>query len=268
MSYVEVPLIELQEIKKRLEDSLRWINDQLSKKPPQGKTKESVPKVSKTKESVPKAARPKSLGICMFVNKKVLKDQEICTREQLENCSQKCTSKAIHVKNGLLVCGRHKDSDTSKIEEIVNTGTLSVIRTIDLTEADMIEETGALKPGKYGLERRRHLRDVSSEEYVEAAIEECALLETFISQSERIIPVRINLKELLVAQFEGVSYVIDPLGDCFGKIVDQTGLTALETKMKTKEFGVVQPFLVPLEGARDREFLERFCLEYSLEYLQ
>jgi hypothetical protein len=108
---------------------------------------------------------------------------------------------------------------------------------------------------------------VSSEEYVEAAIDECTRLEALLSGSERIIPVRIELKELFVVLYEATMYVIDPLGDCFGKVVDPEAISALETKLKTKEFGVVAPYLTALEGPGDRTFLETFSLEYSTRYL-
>jgi hypothetical protein len=256
-SFVEVSVSELQLTRKYLEDALKWIDVQLAKNI----------QTTKTKESVPKPQRLKSLGVCMFVSKKVLKDQEISNRELLEKCTQRCASKAFHVKNGLLVCSRHKDSDTSRIEEIIQTGMSSGIKTAEVTKDEDLTLHGALKPGKYGKGRREVLYNVSSEEYVEAAIDECTRLESFLNKSSRVIPVRINVKELLVVQYEGTDYVIDPLGDCYGKVTDKEGLMALELKMKTKEFGAVHPFLVPLEGPNDRQFLEYFSLDYSLEYL-
>jgi hypothetical protein len=257
---VEGAMSRLMEIRQQLDLSLKYIDELIAKAP--------APRPNPAVEQPPVVVKQKSLGACMFVNKRVIKEQGISNRHDLENCSQRCNSKAIHVKNGLILCSRHKDSDVSKIEEILTNETCPVIYTVELT-TEMDEGSNAdapLKPGKYG-GRRGCPDNSSSEEYVEAAIETCALLEKLLEQTSRTIPVRIELKELLVVEYEGVSYVIDPLGDCFGKITNEDALTALETKTKMKEYGVVHSHLVPLGGSLDRIFLETFSLEYDIRYL-
>lgn len=256
---VTLTVQELRETKERLESLLGWVDGLLkSVREPE------IPVAEKPvrRASVSKVSKLKTLGVCMFVNKRILKEQGIDSRESLETCSQRCTSKAVHLKNGLIVCGRHKDSDTSKIEDIVNHGIRPDIRTVDLTET----EDSPLKPGKYG-SRKLAPRDSSSEEYVAAAIDECTRLEELLEETDRTLLVKIDLKELLAVQYEDVRYVIDPMGDCFGKITDEEAVTALEMKMKMKEFGLIGPHLQPLKGVKDRTFLEKFSLEYSLQYL-
>jgi hypothetical protein len=212
--------------------------------------------VSSSPEPVPvKKVKSQTLGVCMFVNKRELKTRNIETREQMESCPTRCTNKAIHLKNGILLCSRHKESDVSKVEDIVN-GVVPVIRTIDV-EKTVVAEEGPLLPGEYGTPVGN-----SQLNPVDEAIEECTRLEALLEKSDRIVPCQIGIKEVCLVQMHEQWYVIDPQGECYGKVLDNYNL-----KVKTKEYTDITGTIVHLEGSIDRQFLEEHNLSYSTMYL-
>jgi hypothetical protein len=213
-----------------------------------------IPLTTPSQEPIPvKKVKAQTLGVCMFVNKRELKTRNIETRDQMESCPTRCTNKAIHLKNGVLLCSRHKDSDVSKLEDIVN-GIVPVIRTIDVERT--IAEDGPLPPGEYGTSIiNSHLNPIDE------AIEECSRLEALLENTDRIVPCQIGIKEVCLVQVNEQWYVIDPQGECYGKVLDNPNL-----KIKTKDYIDITGSIVHLEGSADRQFLEHHNLSYNIMY--
>jgi len=286
---IEVDINELYHIRQCLEFSMRLIDGHISQfsaklhsskefvTEPEEATvvdEEKPKEVVKTKSPKQKAktetgGKAKSLGICMFVNKRILKEQSIGTREELEACSQRCQNKAVHLKNGLLICSRHKDSDVSKLEEIVNgikpqiltvdiSNEVTTVKTVDPTESKFLPE------GQYGNQRYSGVSDL------EDAISECTHLERLLEDTSKIIPCRIGgLKECCLAVFDDVYYVVEPMGECYGKITDQNKIDNFELKLKTKEYFDISGSIEQLEeDAKDRKFIEHHSLTYTREFIR
>jgi hypothetical protein len=80
-------------------------------------------------------------------------------------------------------------------------------------------------------------------------------------EENRFIPCRIGLKETCLVTHSGRVYLVDPCGDCLGKIVDKETVEEFERKAKMKEYFDVEGHISPLQNS-DREFLEHFDLFY------
>ena len=275
---VEVDISELYQIRQNLEIAMRVIDKHLSQHAAkqhagaaerENEEKEVVveKEIPKTKAGKATTTKAKSLGICMFVNKRILKEQSIGTREELEACNQRCQNKAVHLKNGLLICSRHKDSDISKMEEIVN-GIKPQILTVDLEGVQLTKtvgdnvDSGIITEGQYGNPRYSGVSDI------EDAISECTHLERLLEDSSKVIPCRVGgLKECCLVVYEDVYYVVEPMGECYGKITDQAKIEGFELKMKTKEYFDISGSIEQLEGDNDRKFLEHHSLAYTRQFL-
>ncbi len=148
------------------------------------------------------------------------------------------------------------------MEEIVS-GVKPQINTIDLEkEAFTVEPSmSEIKEGQYG--PTRHPANISD---VEDAIIECTHLEKLLEETDNVIPCRIGLKEVCLAVFNETHYVIDPLGDCYGKISSQEKLSGFMMKIKTKEYFDIRGSIEPLDDKKDVDFLTHHSLNYSKEH--
>ena len=194
----------------------------------------------------------------MFVNKRVLNEQGVETREQLESCKHRCSNKAVHLKNGVLLCTRHKDTDISKIEDIINGVKPNIVTKDVIDEVRTIVEEGPLKAGEYS--RKKKPTDV------EGLIEHCCDLTTMLENSDKVVPCRIGFKEVCLLNYNGLYYVVDPVGECLGKITNEDKLSEFELKMKMKEYFDITGVIESLVGESDRNFLENFSLSYNTNY--
>lgn len=261
---IEVLVEDLYQVRQGLEHAMKLVDRYLSHfTASKHQTKEEVHTERPEVKATPTKPKAKSLGVCMFVNKRILKEKSISTREELESCGQRCSNKANLLRNGLLLCSRHKDSDVSKIEDIVN-GVKPVINTRDLTSVPPEEgkgEIGLIEEGSYGSERFE-----GGKTEIEEAIEECTHLERLLEDTDRIIPCRLRLKECCLALFDGVHYVVEPMGECYGKITNEEKITAFSLKMKMREYVDISGSIEALEGRGDLEFLQKHSLTYKREY--
>lgn len=254
-NHVDISIDDLYQIRQSLEQSMKLVDKYLSQHSAQQMCSETREDTTKTPEPTPvKKVKIPTLGVCMFVNKRELKNRNIETREQLEACPARCTNKAIHMKNGLLLCSRHKETENSKLEDIIN-GIVPVIKTLDM-EVTMNEDEGPLPEGEYGTSISQLRMNP-----VEEAIEECTRLETLLEKAERIVPCQIGFKEVCLVSVNDKWYVIDPQGECYGKVLDNPNL-----KVKTKEYNDISGSILPLEGSVDRQFLEFHNLIYKTMY--
>lgn len=267
---VNVPIKELHELRNTLEGLIRIVDKHLTQhhankqviKEPKLTTQE--PQESSEQAATKKQPKQKSLGICMFVNKRIIKDQGIDNVKALEQCSERCKSKAFNLKNGILLCGRHKDSDISKLEQIIQ-GIKPVVNTVDL-EATVVNEPDTVEEGQYQPDEDE-LRDGKNERsHYDTVINEVTNLEKLLECGDKIMPCRIGLKEVCVVNFEGTDYVISLLGDCYGKIVDEEKIQTIEIKTKMKEYYDITGMIAELTPP-DIKFLKMHSLNYTKNYM-
>jgi len=253
---VQVSLQDLQTVRKSLKDSLKmidsWIAAQTEEERPQPKSSRTVPSEPSKKPKLP------ALGVCMFVNKRVLKEKNIMTRGQLEGCPERCSSKAFHMKSGITLCTRHKDSDISKMEDIISgrEPEFTVVQEVPPPQ----EDNGPLPEGDYA-NREDSRTDLERE------IDQCDDLEQLLEKTERVFPCRIGHREVCMVSYQQVYYIIDPIGECLGKVTQEEKIADFDMKMKTKEYFDVTGSIEGLMNT-DKLFLETFHLSYSARYCQ
>jgi hypothetical protein len=244
---VAVNIEDLFKVKNSLEESLSIINKYISQhsaqvitEPPRETTIDLFPTRTKTRED-PK--RP-SLGPCMFVQRKNLTN--VTTRDELETCEGRCNKKAFNIRSGVILCSRHRDSDIQKIEEILNQ-----VQTSGPSESG----TDILPEGDYA----SHPQPPPSSE-IEEALAELGELEKLLEEN-RFIPCRIEYKDVCIITHSNIMYVIDPCGDCFGKITDGETIEEIDLASKKKLYMDVREHIQPLQ-VMDREFLREYNLAY------
>lgn len=245
-----VSISELQFLRQSLYDSLTLI-DKLIGIP------ETVAVIAPTPKKPSKTTE--NFGKCIFVNKKTLQQKLIETREQIETCQERCSSKAVVLKNGIPVCKRHEKSDTSKIEMILSGQTPEFTLAGPTLEPTTLE-SGFLEEGDYFPPRKE--RSV-----LEMEMDQCEDLDKLLENTDRVLPCRIGLREICLVVYRKIYYAIDPLGECLGKISDETNRQEIECKMKTKEYYDIEGKLEFL-CCEDREFLETFRLTYSKRHIR
>lgn len=261
--FIQVPIRELHQLRQGLEDALKVVNKYISQHSAETihqqprSPKDFVPKTEeeKTLELFPTTrtktrdeAKKISLGECMFVQKKNLVG--VRSREELEGCKDRCKKKAFNLKNGVILCSRHKESDIQRIEEILSG---VVVKDDDLKQSP---ET-PLPEGDY----KKNKRNEGSAEDIEEVLNEMGRLEKIFDEN-KFIPCRIKFRECCLIHFRGVSYLVEPSGVCLGKIVDRNALATFETKAKMKEYFDVEEFVVGLCYS-DLSFVEYFELYHQ-----
>lgn len=255
--FVQVPIKELHQLRQGLEDSLKLINKYISQhsaetihhQPTQEeKTLDLFPNTrTKTRDEAKKI----SLGGCMFVQKKNLVG--LRSREELETCKERCNKKAYNVKNGVILCSRHKESDIQRIEEILS----GIVKEVDPQPEDKPSPESPLPEGDY----KKSPKNEGTAEDIEEVLNEMGRLEK-IFEENKFIPCRIKFRECCLISFRGVSYLVEPSGVCFGKIMDKDALTTFETKAKMKEYFDTEEYIEALTYA-DLSFVEHFDLYYQ-----
>jgi hypothetical protein len=244
-----VSISELQFLRQSLHESLSLI-DKLIGNPQE--TISSPPPKKPTKPT-------ENLGKCIFVNKKTLQQKSIETREQIETCQERCSSKAVVLKNGIPVCKRHEKSDTSKIETILS-GKTPEFTIVEPTLEEPTLELTFLEEGDYFPPRKE--RSV-----LEMEMDQCEDLDKLLENTDRVLPCRLGLREICLVVYRKIYYAIDPLGECLGKITEEANRQEIECKMKTKEYYDIEGKLEFL-CCEDREFLENFRLTYSKRHIR
>jgi hypothetical protein len=238
---IVVEIEDLVKVKASLEESLLIINKYIS----QHSAKEiAVPALDLFPPRTKTRDEPKrvSLGPCMFVQRKNLTG--VTTREALETSESRCNKNAFVVRSGVILCSRHKDSDIQKIEEILST--------LENVESDDQEE---LEEGCYD---EPPIPPQTTD--IEEVLAEIGKLEKLLEEN-RFIPCRIEYKSVCIITHKETMYVIDPCGDCFGKITDAEVIENIELGSKKKEYIDVKSHIEPLRGM-DRGFLKEYRLTY------
>lgn len=254
---VQVPIEELHQLRQILEDSLKLINKYISQYsaetihhqpvPDENREEKPLDLFPKTRTKTRDEAKKTSLGPCMFVQKKHLVG--VRSREGLETCKERCNKKAFNLKNGVMLCSRHKESDIQRIEEILS----GVVRD-DETRTN--PET-ALPEGDY----RKAPKNEGPAEDIEEVLNEMGRLEKIFDEN-KFIPCRIKFRECCLINFRGGNYIVEPSGVCLGKITDKAAISGFETKAKMKEYFDTEEYLEPLTYS-DRPFVEYFELYYN-----
>lgn len=264
---VRVNVRDLYQIRESLGDALKLVNKYISQfsaesmshdkkyetKEEQTKTRNTIDLfTSKTNTKTRDETKKVSLGMCMFVQKKNLVN--VSSREELETSKDRCNKKAFNVKNGVILCSRHKDSDTKRIEDILS----GKIPEHTGESTTMEEDMNSLLPeGDY---KKKVADTTTSSNEIDDILNEMGRLEKLIEEN-RFIPCRIGLKETCLVTHSGIVYLVDPCGDCLGKIVDKETVEEFELKAKMKEYFDVEGHISPLQNS-DRGFLEHYELIY------
>jgi hypothetical protein len=246
---IVVSISDLKIVRQSLQDSITFIDKLIETVAPPPPV--IIPKKpTKTTEN---------LGKCIFVNKKTLQQKSIETREQIETCQERCSSKAVVLKNGIPVCKRHEKSDTSKIEMILS-GQTPEFTIAEPTLEPTMQEPEFLEEGDYFTPRLERSA-------LEMEMDQCEDLDKLLENTDRVLPCRIGLREICLVVYRKMYYAIDPLGECLGRISDESNVQEIECKMKTKEY---YDIIGKLEFLRqeDKTFLETFRLTYSKRHIQ
>jgi hypothetical protein len=269
--FIEVEVNDLHQVRQSLEQALRLVDKYISQHfaqkiviQPQLPTHNSPTPTREEKNEPSKKPKSLSLGVCMFVNKRILKEKNITTKDQLLSCQERCSNKAVHTKAGIILCTRHKDSDISKLESIVEG--VKPEFTIDPERTIVeVEEDKPLVEGEY-YSKRKPRGEKSSSFNVEESVQAIEDLSTLLENTDRIFPCRIGFKEVCLLSYMGVYYVIDPSGVCFGKISNEDIENTYETKIRTKEYFDITGNIKPLMELTDRSFVENFSLSYVTRF--
>lgn len=254
---VNIPIRELHDLRNNLESLIRTVDKHLTQHHANKQviqeplSSQNVP----TKQTPKKQVKAKSLGICMFVNKRIIKDKEIDNIQALEECPDRCKSKAIHLKEGILLCGRHKDSDISKLQQIIQ-GIKPVIKTIEI-EPENVDE------GQYEPETTNKNNERTDYDNI---VNEVTGLEKLLESDKGVLPCRIGFKDVCIVNFENTNYVITINGCCFGKITDEEKIESIEIKTKRKEYCDITGMIEELSPS-DIRFLKLHSMNYSKQYI-
>lgn len=176
-----------------------------------------------TKETPKKkvVAKPKEkpivadFGVCQYVNRKVWKD--IHSMEDLESNSQKCTSKACEVVNGLRLCTKHKKSDIEGLVKAIS-GTSSET---DFVIPDSIEKT-------------HNTEDPTNTEQVIHSMDK-EITRLYQQAKHETYSCKYKGEECHLILFDKVAYALDVLGLCLGKISKEDVIHSAKMKHKQKQ---------------------------------
>lgn len=215
-----------------------------------------VPVVEESTRDMKNAGRP-SLGRCMFVQKRLLKD--VASRGGLMDHKARCEKTAFYERNGLVLCSRHKDADTSRMEELFG--------------RQEVPEAGPSTPpllaeGSYhSTEPPLPISSFSGpSDVVEEAMKDVNRLGRMVEEN-RLVPCRISSHETSFLPYKGTVYVVSPChGVCYGKVVDEEILSSYEIRAKVREYLDISGRITYLTEA-DRGFLIDFELIYSKEFV-
>lgn len=231
---VNIQVEELHALKNSFETALRVINKYISQYDAEkllNKTREptttTTTTITRTNEGGAQGKKSKttSLGKCMYCTLRAMK--KINNREEFEKSEEKCGKNAYHMKDGVMLCEKHKDSNLDKILEVINKSGNDLL--------EEITETVQRPP----VENRD----------IEEIMDEVCKLEKLLTEFKNL-PCRVDFRDMLVING---GYVITPSGTCYGK-VDPEIVDKLEMANKRKDYVDIQPNLQPLL-ASDRQFV-------------
>jgi len=179
------------------------------------------------------------LGLCQYVNRKVWKD--IHSMEELDNHSQRCTSKACETHRGVRLCTKHKRNDIEGLLKAIN-NELTKEERDEFVIPDHVERT-------HVTEDPTKTEEVVSDMNKEISrIYQQSKYETYNCKYEG--------EECFVLVFdEGVAYVMDVLGLCIGKLEDEAILRTVKTKHKQRMFYEVKSHITSISDVKQIEIL-------------
>lgn len=230
---VNIQVEELHILKNSFETALRVINKYITQYDAEKlihKTREpttTITTITRTNEggNQGKKSKTTSLGKCMYCTLRAMK--KINNREEFEKSEEKCGKNAYHLRESVMLCEKHKDSNLDKILEVISK-----------SDSDLLEEITETVQ-KPPVENRD----------IEEIMDEVCKLEKILTNFKNL-PCRVEFRDMLV--IDG-GYVITPSGTCYGK-VEKDLIDKLEMANKRKDYLDIHQNIKPLL-ASDRTFI-------------
>lgn len=266
---VTISIEHLQSLKITFQDAIKVIDTLLGTPPAIEEVKKSPKKkasVTKTRTNAVRKAEPREpIGKCGYCSSKTMK--KIKTRTEYDNETTRCGKAAHHIKDGVMLCDRHKENDIVKIVELMNTDAPQLEQT-DKTEEgenkDKIEENDKMKEDIVE-EDEEEIDEVfvtippCEEKDIDEILNEVDSTVSFLTD---LSPQTCALKSIpvMVVEKSGVKYVVSTTGTCYGKVrKDQVGI--FEMSLRRKILTDVEGKLGPLHKS-DVSFLQNYKLSY------
>lgn len=250
---VTISIEHLQALKITFQDAIKVIDGLLQTETPPAIKKSSPKKRSPTTRTRTHSEKPKEpIGKCGYCSAKTMK--KIKTRVEYEDEPTRCGKAAHHIKNGVLLCDRHRENDISKIVEIMCVKEDVVVDDIEeevVDEGPDIDEmVVCTKP----------VEDLDIDEIIDRV----SGIEKMLSEVEPQ-PCTHGPKPMLYVKYGDVRYVVSTNGVCYGKI-SKTDFKSIEVLIRRKGLFDITGKLSPLKKG-DIPFLEKYELYYLKDYI-
>lgn len=255
---ISVSVEHLQSLRITFYDAIKVIDTLLGdKKTEETKTQSPKKKTSTlTRTRTIKKVERDPIGLCGYCSLKTMK--KIKTRTEYEEDKSKCGKSAYHIKDGIMLCDRHKENEIGKIVELINNNHNPTTAT-ELAPQDNIvevvdEEIDEFFPTLDHPENK-DIDDILAE----------------VSDTEKIFtelspqPCSHEFKPLLAVAYEGVKYAISLDGVCYGKI-DKEFSESIDSLSRRKDLCDVKGRLKALHRS-DMKFIDKYKLSYIKDLL-
>lgn len=236
-----VSVEHLQSLKITFQDAIKVIDNLLGSVNEEEEVKKSPKKkasVTRTRTANVKKPEPReAIGKCGYCSSKIMKKMK--TRAEYEEEPTRCGKAAHHLKDGVMLCDRHRENDIVKIIELLNS----------VVESEIDEEIDEIFVSIPPAEERDVDEIMSDVETIEKLLSDLS-------------PQTCSLKAMpvMIAQYEDNKYVVSTNSVCYGKIrKDQTG--EVDMSLRRKALCDIEGKLSPLQRS-DISFLEKYKLSY------
>lgn len=255
---VTVSVEYLQSLRITFSDAIKVI-DSLLGVPKADEIKTQTPKKktsAATRTRTTKKVERTPIGTCGYCSSKAMK--KIKTRMEYEEDNSKCGKHAYHIRDGVMLCDRHKENEIGKIIELLSNhredAAAPDIESRDVLEIVIDEEIEEIYSTTAPPEDR-DIDDILNE----------------VSDTEKIFnelypqPCSYEFKPLLAVVFEDKKYIISLDGVCYGK-VDKTFSETMDALSRRKDLCDVKGKLGPLYKS-DEKFISKYKLSYIKDLL-
>lgn len=245
---VTVSKEHLESLKIVFQDAIKVIDGLLHTEVTETSVKKSPKKrntVTRTRTTNNKNKDP--IGKCGYCSAKTMK--KLNTRVEYDAEPTRCGKTAYHIKDGVMLCDRHKENDIGKIVKIINEPVVSAVT--DMEEDVEIDEIfNVIKP----------IEDVDIEEVMKR-----------VTGTERMLgeldpqPCICGSQPMLYVNYNNSKYVVSTYGVCYGK-VSESDLKAVDALIKRKGLLDVSGKLYPLKRS-DTGFIMTYELSYIKDHI-
>lgn len=256
---ISVSVEHLQSLRITFYDAIKVIDTLLGdNKPEEPKTQSPKKKTSTlTRTRTVKKVERDPIGMCGYCSLKTMK--KIKTRTEYEEDKSKCGKSAYHIRDGIMLCDRHKENEIGKIVELIN-GNQDHSAVTEMAPQDNIVEMVVDEE----IDEIFSTVDAPEDKDIEDILSE-------VSDTEKIFndlspqPCSHEFKPLLAVTYEGVKYTISLDGVCYGKI-DREFSESIDSLSRRKDLCDVKGRLRALHRS-DMKFIDKYRLSYIKDLL-